>query len=363
MHPDRSNYEVWLSDWLEGKLTGLQSDQFRSFLDQNPDLKEEAEFLSISHLVPGNSTYPGKNRLKKTAAEFPASQVEYLSVAYLENDLTPGQFDDLKQNIYHNRESGELFNSVQKIKLIPLPGEYRYKNQLKKLSTGAKILRVSLIGLSAAATIALIILSYIQVPEIQLDKNDISDLVTDPSYEPFIVNAQVFRAPAEEFPEPETGINPDESTVSKTVLSGTDDPAVLAVAADSSVKPGTAMHGFRVDTFPDFSFGLKPEISEYSLAASTIEIKKILYEDERNKLSKFIARTFRDKILKEETGSDAPVKPYEIAAAGIEGLNRLFGWDMALVRVNDEAGDLKSIYFSSRILKFNAPVRKTAPAE
>ncbi len=87
--------------------------------------------------------------------------------------------------------------------------------------------------------------------------------------------------------------------------------------------------------------------------------KKSLYEDDRNKLSKFIARTFREKILKEETGSDAPVKPYEIAAAGIDGLNRLFGWDMALVRVNDEEGDLKSIYFSSRILKFNAPVRKT----
>jgi hypothetical protein len=363
MHPDRSNYEVWLSDWLDGKLTGMQSDQFRSFLDQNPDLKEEAEFLSISHLVPANNTYPGKDRLKKTAAELPASQVEYLSVAYLENDLTPGQLDDLKQNIDHNMESRELFNVIQKIKLIPPTGEYRYKNRLKKQSTGAKILLVSLIGLSAAATIALVILSHIHVPGLQPDKKDISELFNDPSDEPFTVNAQVIRAPAEEFPEPETVINTIESTVPQTALFRTDDPAVLAVAADSSVKSRIVMPGFRIDTFPDFSFDLKTEISEYSLAVSTIEIKKILYEDERNKLSKFIARTFREKILKEETGSDAPVKPYEIVAAGIDGLNRLFGWDMALVRVNNEAGDLKSIYFSSRILKFNAPVRKTASAE
>ena len=89
----------------------------------------------------------------------------------------------------------------------------------------------------------------------------------------------------------------------------------------------------------------------------------MLSVDDRNRLSKFIARVFREKILKEEPGSDAPVKPYEIAAAGIDGLNWLFGWDMSLVAVNNKEGDLKSIYFSSRILKFNAPVRKTDTAE
>ena len=64
------------------------------------------------------------------------------------------------------------------------------------------------------------------------------------------------------------------------------------------------------------------------------------------------------KILREDTGSDAPVKPYEIASAGINGLNKLFGLEMALVRVNDEQGEMKSLYFSSTLLKVNAPVKK-----
>lgn len=35
---------------------------------------------------------------------------------------------------------------------------------------------------------------------------------------------------------------------------------------------------------------------------------------------------------------------------------------MALQKTNDENGELKSLRFSSRILKFNAPVKKAEPA-
>jgi len=31
---------------------------------------------------------------------------------------------------------------------------------------------------------------------------------------------------------------------------------------------------------------------------------------------------------------------------------------MALIKTNDEEGQLKSLYFSSKLIKFNAPVRK-----
>jgi hypothetical protein len=35
---------------------------------------------------------------------------------------------------------------------------------------------------------------------------------------------------------------------------------------------------------------------------------------------------------------------------------------MALVKTSDEEGELKSFYFSSRVLKFNAPVKKSNPS-
>ena len=55
----------------------------------------------------------------------------------------------------------------------------------------------------------------------------------------------------------------------------------------------------------------------------------------------------------------APLKGYEIAKAGVTGLNKLMGWEMALNERKDVEGNLKSVYFSSKLLKFNAPVKKS----
>jgi hypothetical protein len=55
------------------------------------------------------------------------------------------------------------------------------------------------------------------------------------------------------------------------------------------------------------------------------------------------------------------LKAYEIAEAGVSGLNKLLGWEMALDERKDENGKLKSVYFSSKILKFNAPVKNSEP--
>ncbi|MGC1391224.1 MAG: hypothetical protein WA816_09315, partial [Bacteroidales bacterium] len=76
---------------------------------------------------------------------------------------------------------------------------------------------------------------------------------------------------------------------------------------------------------------------------------------------KFIARTFREKILKEKTAKDSPLKIYEIAEAGVAGLDKLLGWQMALDEKKDSNGELRSVYFSSKILKFNAPIKKSEP--
>ena len=84
-------------------------------------------------------------------------------------------------------------------------------------------------------------------------------------------------------------------------------------------------------------------------------------EDERSGVVKFISKTFREKVLHEKTPLDTPIKGLDIAEAGVTGLNKLFGWEMALDKNNDENGQLKSVYFSSRIIKFTAPVKKSEP--
>ena len=109
------------------------------------------------------------------------------------------------------------------------------------------------------------------------------------------------------------------------------------------------------------SIDLKGEPIHNTLIALNLSVTVPEYDDGRSKLSRFIARTFREKILKETKAKDSPMKAYELAKAGVSGLDKLLGWEMALDEKKDANGVLKSVYFSSKILKFNAPIKKTEP--
>ena len=64
MKPDRSNYEIWLIDWLDGTLTAQQTDELMAFLSENPDVREEADSLMLARIVPANDSFPGRKTCK-----------------------------------------------------------------------------------------------------------------------------------------------------------------------------------------------------------------------------------------------------------------------------------------------------------
>ena len=366
MKPDRSNYEILLTDWLDGNLDEARTEQLMAFLDENPDLKEEADSLSLTRISPGTIKTVEKENLKKNASELPPSQIEYLSVAYLENDLSDAQIKDLKDNISGNSGNRKLFDSIQRTRLRPPDIQFRNKNLLRKRTRTEKTLRLSVISLSAAATVAIIVLSYIFVPRSRetanelIAENSFNDTVLlspgavitykeDPAYEE--------QYPAEASEET-SGIEifiPDESQIT--------DLPVAFLQKDSLPFSGRSPE-FLISSIPvSADLEISKGIVAPSLIASNIFIKEIPYYDsERSRLKRFIASAFREKILKDKEYDDSPLKPYEIAEAGIEGLNELLGWQMALVKTSDEEGEPKSLYFSSRVLKINAPVKKPNPS-
>ncbi len=354
MKPDRTNYELWIIDWLDGKLDQCATSMLMAFLENNPDLREEAESLSLSRLNAGETIYQAKETLKKTASELPLSQVEFLSVAYLENDITPGQMSDLEQSIALKYDNKITFETIQKTRLFPPQIIYKKKNSLKKQTTGVKVFRFVSIGLSAAATIAILILSYVFIPGYlsQKDRDEENIIVSDAdNVPPFVVRARILKAP------PEEPAGRDLEKISFAVISQS---SVLAVA-DTFVT-NTRPFVNEIKEVPVILIPvIVPEISGLHLAATNNNFSPDIYDEDRSMISRFFARNFRERILKDTVVNDSPLKSYEIAEAGIDGLNRLLGWEMALVKNTDEEGELKSIYFSSRVLKFNAPVKKTEP--
>jgi hypothetical protein len=366
MQPDRSNYEIWLIDWLDGNLDKVQTEQLMAFLDKNPDIKEEADILSSSYLLPEKQSFLQKDNLKKNIEDLTPSQLEYLSVAYLENDLSADQLAELKQNLDQNKEGKKVFDLIQKIKFAPAYSGYRYKNKLKKLTAREKVKRLSVIGLSAAAAIALLILSSVFISHQTAGKSDLvtDNIITDSleiqSSVP-VISPPEYRSVdlVSKKTSPKVGIKTNNILASNEIIN----EIVKADNPDSSFLKRENPDYF-ISRVPLLSeVDLRTEIENQVLIASNYPIIGPYYADDRSRLSKFIARTFREKLLKDEPTSDAPLKPYEIAKAGIDGLNKLLGWEMALKESNDTSGELTSVSFSSRILKFNAPVKKAESSQ
>lgn len=360
MQPDRTNYEIWIADWLAGTLTGEQKQLLREFLEMNPELKEEAEFLLNTTLIPGKNYFEGKDLLRRDATDLSPSQLEYLSVAFLENDLSPEQLADLTECTDKDPGMRKIFEPVQKIRLTPPAQKYRFKNRLRKRTLREKIIRMAYTALSAAASVAILIISYVYISHnISRVNNKMATDVTN-NHEPVILYAKAIKKNTNEI-SPEIQINQDRTIKSSEKIQAESGyPPVISAENDSlNIRVSTLSETdiIRIADLPDFNFSILPEPVIYSLVRSYIEYREPIYDD-RNGLSRFLARSFREKILRDSTGYDAPVKVYEIASAGINGISRVFGLNIALLSVKDEQGDLKSLYFSSRLLKINAPVKK-----
>jgi hypothetical protein len=364
MQIDRSNYEIWLIDWIDGNLTDYQIEHLQLFLNENPDLQEEFYEMNIFKLNSSVKSYSYKARLKKHMTDLSGSQFEYLCVAYFENDLSDEQQTELKQIIKEDPEKKGSFELFQKMRLTPVSGKYKRKNLLIKRPAGQKIMRYSILGLSVAATLAFIIINYFLIPHPLREKtiNTAQNIVADTSLH-----------------NPAAEITSDKIITEKKIASITKQKVKLYSAVLKN-KPEISVSNLNGLSSND-SLVRKTQNQETLTGKISVPVKILLggklvtdnlitlnspktipeYDDGRSKLNKFIAKTFREKILKEKTTNDTPLKGYEIAEASVNGINKLFGWEMQLNKKNDEKGKLKSVYFSSKILKINAPVKKTEP--
>lgn len=365
MNIDRSNYEIWLIDWLDGNLSDLQTEQIKQFLFKNPDLNEEFEELTTFSLKPSMKSFPRKELLKKSTEELPLSQFEYLCVAYLEKDLPPSQQTQLKECIDQDSEKLRIFDLIQKTKLAPSNIRYKNKNHLIKSIETQKIIRFLVIGLSAAATIALIIMSNLIIPQKLPDKinNITQNIVVDSNYLKPADNILSVKLLTDKNPDlaEQKPKNPDTTVLN--VPSEISEPFNnMPIQIDSLVR-NPEIPGIHIAMIPfSAEFNLKGVHVNNTLVSSSSPIIIPPSYDKSSRLNMFIAKTFRERILKEpKSKGNMPLKGYEIAEAGITGLNKLLGWNMSLNENNDKNGELRSVYFSSKILKFNAPVKKSLP--
>jgi hypothetical protein len=360
MKPDRSNYEIWFTDWLDGNLNEQQAGELRVFLSENPDLEEELNGLAMVYLVPTDLIYSRKKDIERSPENLSESQFDQLCIACLENDITPGQKAELNEIISHNESGRKSFELIQKLRLKPEAGSFGRKSIVKKLTISQKIFRLSVVVLSAAATIALVVSIFMLVRENSV--GEIPQIAQNSENDTLIIKSRQAIVYREE--QPPAAITVIDTHTIKPIpeissgeladqITGPDyqepvDPVTLFQRAESPGKlkievPRDILmaDGNEYGALRKYDPGYVPPLIEY-----------------RSNVQLFLARLFHEKIMKNNNAGTRPVESFEIAQAGITGLNKLFGWEIALQKNTDENGDARSYNFSSRLLKFNAPVKK-----
>lgn len=342
MKPDRTNYEIWLIDYLDGNLGNERERELLLFLDENPDIREELSDMMSYKTEPSFGKFINKSSLKKSAEDLSELQFEMLSVAASENDLSEDQRSEFDEIIAGSPEKRKTYEQIKGIKLNAPAVKFSFKSRFKKLTIPQKIFRYSVISISAAAAV-LILVTILRKPLPAVPDNLLLASFPD--------TARVESVKIEKTRNIQEVLydNIKTSLVSEIMA-----PASLPVFNRNSE---ISKLNFRSNV----SLSNK-EVSQSLVAVNLINVPYI-GEEEKPGLNESIAKFFREKIFKSETQEKGSLKGYEIADAGINGLNRLFGWEMSLEKKTDEKGEVNSVYFNSRLLKFNSPVKKSESLE
>ena len=151
------NYEAYLLDWLEGKLSDEDSVQLQAFLALHPEI-EVGEGLLDQSLNSSNIDFTEKSRLKKTL-----SDEDY--IAYHEGDLSEAKQKEAEAFIQTNDEAKKTFELFGKLKLQPQKIKFADKTQLKKTGVVFSLQRVVYAASSVAAVFLL--MWWLMTPDAQ----------------------------------------------------------------------------------------------------------------------------------------------------------------------------------------------------
>jgi hypothetical protein len=159
MEINRQNYEMYLLDYIEGNLPEHMVLAMLTFLKNNPEIEIESNALMENAFVAETIKFDHKELLKKNPAHdiIGISKFEQLSIAYLENDISPLELESLKKELDHDKNKFTEHQLLNKTKLQPdFSIVFPNKKQLKK-QPATFWLPEKFVYVAIAASVALVV--------------------------------------------------------------------------------------------------------------------------------------------------------------------------------------------------------------
>lgn len=351
MKINRSNYEAYFIDYLDGSLDKQLVDELLDFLNENPDLAEELQAVSSLKLEAAPVSYSDKSSLLKPAGEWISPEDEQ-AIAFLEGDLSAAEKDSYAQKIAEDDAAIARLQVFQKTKLQADPKlVYPDKDQLQHRSRKVMLLWVSRV----AALLLLFFASYAVVNRLKLPEDSVAVVEQPGTITEDETKPEEPRTKVAETPDQQVARNTEtssekriENTVAAEPAPKTTTPAEMKTQPEQ--VPTAAVER---EPVPDQLTPIDPDLSHRNFLASAE-----LYTDDMLLASAPKALTVDEyiayKLLDAPKGES--IKLSDIANAGLKAAESLAKERFDVQRT--ESGQVKHIKFSSPIIGFSIPVKK-----
>jgi hypothetical protein len=294
-------------------------------------------------LTPPDDRYPSPGNLFRSADDLTDEQFDLLAAAWSENALPDDSLAEIEALFASDPAKKAYAGNFRQLRLSPCDDQWKGKNALLRTTPAVKIiLRTYLVTLAAAA-VAVVLLTLKPFAEKQpaipapVSSPDVTVVSEPTETAPLVVIKHI--------PEP-------VAAVTKTAV--TSEKKELPAAEREQIIKITPVIVSALTETPVITPGID---SRKLLAVKLNEIPSPVNipEREENWIMKGIADLSR-ATKKEKT----PVDGYTFAKSCINGINSVFGSEMALEKVIGKNGDTVGVTFSSSLLSFSAPVRKSS---
>lgn len=356
MDINRNNYEHFLLDYLEGRLSPDQRKIVDRFLKFNPDLADEFASLNIQKVKPEEIEYSQKKNLKKYIPVpedvFSPDNFEMFAIAFLEGDLTKMQKKAFNNHLFKHPELNQQLDRLRNTHIEPPQIEYPRKNKLKKSDQKTVFLRYMAPVAAAAAVLLMIFINLPETDNIEEvasvempDKNPnnkVEDETENNEEAPTnirqratinVIKNNKALVPASSFKKENEVVEKNENK--KPVQSTTDKNEKRRIASLQVSSNITSQLSVKYDRIQ-----LNP------IDPPTINLSSVSVQD--------VARNQINRVTNALQNEDELL--VSLVSNGLKELNKRAGTEAEILASRNEEGDIKGVYFKSRFLQFTTPI-------
>ncbi len=371
MDINRNNYEAFLLDLLEGRLSVEEERELNEFLKHHPEHVVDLPDIDLVSLEKPRLTYALRDQLKKELptedTRISATNFDLFSIARMEGDLSSQQEEEHRYMVSVDDRRLEEWSAWQNTRLVPehIPFPEKMKLRRNKAVKG-RVLWLSVLSVAATLTLVLILLRTDPV----LPGPDLSVLSPEevlPTQKQPIAVPETRLYDAEEIPLTADEKPPGAAIEKEPSLAAQEE---VAVAVN---KPVPEKMQETLSELNDPSIQIEPESIELrplkiasqlsansDLAASSSDrIEPLQVPPVSSNLTSLsvaqIAELDRHELFEEFT-EEHNISLMSVANAGIKGINKITGSAISLLASRDEEGEVSGFRLKSKRFSVTSPL-------